>query len=92
MNRTRLLVGVLVGGALALASTHAAHGGSVDWAIFSPFTFPGILVASPSAALHGSAFADEVEKTNLWLVDGVDFVFYSALFCWLLSRWGVTRE
>jgi len=88
----RLVVGVLVGGALAFASTRAAHGGGIDWAIFSPFTFPGVLVAAPSAAVHGSPFADEVQNVNLLVVDGVDFVFYSVLFCWLLSRWGVTRE
>lgn len=92
MKRARLLVGLLVAGLLTFASTHAAHGGGVDWAIFSPFTLPGVLVAAPSSALHASAFADEIHNANLLVVDGVDFVFYSVLFCWLLSRWGVTRE
>jgi len=88
----RLVVGVLVGGALAFASTHAARGGEVGWAIFFPFAFPGVLAAAPSAALHTTAFGDEIRHANLLIVDGVDFVVYSALFCWLLSRWSVTRE
>jgi hypothetical protein len=87
----RLLVGVLVGGSLAFASTHAAHGGGQDWVIFSPFTLPGMLVAAPSAFRAGMDF-DKIHYANLLIVDGVNFAFYSVLFCWLLSRWSVSRE
>jgi len=87
----RLLVGVLVGGAPAFASTHAAHGGGQDWAIFSPLTLPGMLVASPSAFRGGMDYSG-IHRANLLIADGVDFVFYSVLFCWLLSRWSVSRE
>jgi hypothetical protein len=87
----RLLVGVLVGGALAFASTHAAHGGGQDWAIFSPLTLPGMLVAAPSAFRGGMDYSG-IHRANLLIADGVDFVFYSVLFCWLLSRWSVSRE
>jgi hypothetical protein len=87
----RLLVGVLVGGALAFASTHAAHGGGQDWAIFFPFTLPGMLVAAPSTFRTGMDF-NGIHYANLLIVDGVDFVFYGVLFCWLLSRWSVSRE
>jgi hypothetical protein len=87
----RLLVGVLVGGAPAFASTHAAHGGGQDWAIFSPLTLPGMLVAAPSAFRGGMDYSG-IHRANLLIADGVDFVFYSVLFCWLLSRWSVSRE
>jgi len=92
MKGLRLVVGVLVGGALAFASTRAAHGGAIDWAVFSPFAYPGVLVAAPSAALHVTAFTDQIQRANLLIVDAVDFVVYSVLFCWLLVRWSVTRE
>ena len=92
MKIVRLLVGVLVGAALAFASTHAWHGGGADWAIFSLFTLPGMLVAAPSAFRAGMGFYHEYPSANLLIVDGVDFVFYSAIFCWLLSRWSVSRE
>jgi hypothetical protein len=91
VKRLRLLVGVLVGGALAFASTHAAHGGGQDWAIFSPLTLPGMLVAAPSAFRGGMDYSG-IHRANLLIADGVDFVFYSVLFCWLLSRWSVSRE
>jgi hypothetical protein len=91
VKRLRLVVGVLVGGALAFASTHAAHGGGQDWAIFSPLTLPGMLVAAPSAFRGGMDYSG-IHRANLLIADGVDFVFYSVLFCWLLSRWSVSRE
>ena len=93
MKALRLLVGVMVGGALAFASTHAAHGGGQDWAIFSPFTLPGMLVAAPFAfRTHAYAYASEMRNANLLVVDGVDFIVYSVLFCWLLSWLGAMRE
>ena len=92
MKALRFAIGVLVGASLAFACTRAAHGGAVDWAVFTPFAFPGVLVAAPSTALHVNAYTDAIQRANLLVVDGVDFVVYSALFCWLLLRWGVTRE
>jgi hypothetical protein len=70
---------------------HAAHGGGQDWAIFSPLTLPGMLVAAPSAFRGGMDYSG-IHRANLLIADGVDFVFYSVLFCWLLSRWSVSRE
>ena len=93
MKGLRLFVGVLVGGSLAFASTRAAHGGGPDWLLFSPFTLPGLLVAAPSAFRAGVEIGvSQLRNANLLVVDSVDFVFYSVLFCWVLSRWGVTRE
>lgn len=93
MKALRLVVGVLVGGAIAFASTRSAHGGGSGWLIFSPFTLPGVLIAAPSGFRADIEMGvSQLRNANLLIIDGVDFVFYSVLFCWLLSRWSVSRE